>query len=74
MSSNKKVIAGQYVSDDGFKIDGSFPNGNFFSQDGIYPSAIGQAVIANEFIKVINKKFQTQIPLINLTVYSKMIF
>lgn len=67
----KKVIAGQYISEDGFKIDASFPNGNFFSQDGIYPSAIGQAVIANELIKVINKKYQTQIPLINLTTYSK---
>ncbi len=58
-----------YVSADGFKIDGS-PKGNFFSADGIYPTAIGQAVIANEVIKSINATYKSSIPLINLKDYS----
>lgn len=67
----EKVLNGTYVSEDGFKIDPSFPKGNFFSQDGIYPSAIGQAVIANEVIKVMNRAYKTNIPLINLTQYAR---
>lgn len=67
----ENVLNGQYVSEDGFKIDPSFPKGNFFSQDGIYPSAIGQAVIANEVIKVMNSAYKTNIPLINLTAYAR---
>ena len=67
----ERILNGQYVSEDGFKIDPSFPKGNFFSQDGIYPSAIGQAVIANEVIKVMNKAYQTKIPLINITEFAR---
>ncbi|MCF0054141.1 hypothetical protein [Dyadobacter sp. CY356] len=66
----KKILAGNYVSDDGFKIDPSYPNGNFFSADGIYPSAIGQAVLANEVIKVLNSSYRAQIPLINISNYA----
>ena len=66
----KKVLAGNYVSDDGFKIDPSYPNGNFFSSDGLYPSAIGQAVLANEVIKVLNATYHAQIPLINISNYA----
>jgi hypothetical protein len=67
----EKVLNGQYISEDGFKIDPSFPKGNFFSQDGIYPSAIGQAVIANEVIKVMNKSYNSKIPLINITEFAR---
>lgn len=62
----KKIMNRQYTAEDGLFIDPSFPNGNFFSQDGIYPSAIGSAVIANETIKVINQAYKTNIPLINI--------
>ncbi len=67
----EKVLNGQYISEDGFKIDPSFPKGNFFSQDGLYPSAIGQAIIANEIIKVINKSYSSKIPLINITAFAR---
>ena len=67
----EKILNGQYVSEDGFRIDPSFPKGNFFSQDGIYPSAIGQAVIANEVIKVMNQSYKTKIPLINITEFAR---
>lgn len=61
-----KIIAGEYTTHDGVKIDPSYPNGNFFSSDGIHPTKIGQAVIANEFIKVINLNYQSQIPFVSI--------
>jgi len=67
-----KIHSNTYVSSDGFKIDGS-PKGNFFSGDGIYPSALGQAVIANEVIKAINSTYNSNIQLINLNDYSKLV-
>ena len=64
-----QIHANTYLSLDGLRIDGS-PKGNFFSSDGIYPTAIGQAVIANEVIKAINTTYKSSIPLINLKDYS----
>jgi len=63
----KKIQAGGYVTDDGLKIDPSYPGGNFFSADGIFPTAVGQAVIANEFIKTFNKHYGTTIELIRVS-------
>jgi hypothetical protein len=60
-----KILAGGYVTEDGVKVDASYPKGNFFSSDGIYPTAFGQAIIANEVIKTINNFYKTNIPLIN---------
>lgn len=62
----KEILSGNYTSHDGVKIDPSFPNGNFFSSDGINPSALGQAVIANEWINVFNKSYKSSIPLISI--------
>ncbi len=67
-----QIHINQYVSADGFKIDGG-TRGNFFSADGIYPTAIGQAVIANEVIKAINQTYNASIPQINLQAYSKFV-
>jgi hypothetical protein len=60
----KKVLAGEFTTDDGIRVDPSWSNGNFFSSDGIYPTAFGQAIIANEVIKVLNITYKTEIPLI----------
>ncbi len=59
-----KILKGEYTTDDGIRVDGSYPKGNFFSADGIYPTAFGQAVIANEAIKAINAHYKMEIPLI----------
>lgn len=67
-----QINANAYISNDGFKVTGG-GRGNFFSSDGIYPSAIGQAVIANEVIKSINTTYKSSIPLINLNDYSKLV-
>jgi GDSL-like Lipase/Acylhydrolase len=67
----KRIPAGQYITDDGLKIDPSFPGGNFFSGDGLHPSALGQAVLANEWIRAINGYYGTRIPLIATTTFAQ---
>lgn len=66
----KKILAKEYTTQDGLFIDPAFPDGNFFSSDGLYPSAIGNAVIANEVINEINKKYGTTIPVINVSAFA----
>ena len=61
----KQIHQGTYIAEGGIAIDGK-PSGNFFSSDGTYPTALGQAVIANEVIKSINSTYQTRIPLLNV--------
>ncbi|AXE19175.1 hypothetical protein DR864_16150 [Runella rosea] len=61
----KRILAGNYVTDDGVAVSPAWPkNGNFFSADGIYPTAFGQAVIANEVIKTLNRHYGLEIPLL----------
>jgi hypothetical protein len=67
----KSIFKGGYLTTDGIKVDASYPNGNFFSADGIYPSAFGQAVIANEFIKSINAFYGSKIPYISTKSFLK---
>jgi len=67
-----EIHRGSYRTDDGVQITGSL-NGNFFSSDGIYPTHLGQVVIANEVIKAINTTYKSQIPLINVSELSKII-
>lgn len=66
----RQIHQGTYTTADGLKIDGS-PKGNFFSSDGTYPTAIGQAVIANEVIKSLNSTYQSRIPVINVREFSQ---
>lgn len=63
----EKILKGTFITDDGVKIDPSYPKGNFFSEDGIHPTAIGQGVITNEFIKTINSFYKSNIPLIKIS-------
>ncbi|MCE7043824.1 hypothetical protein [Dyadobacter sp. CY312] len=68
----KRIYEGDFKSKDGYLIDGGV-NGNFFSSDGIYPSSIGNAVIANEAIEVLNDTFNAKIKLIDITQFVKII-
>ncbi|MCA0230961.1 MAG: hypothetical protein LCH91_10895 [Bacteroidetes bacterium] len=61
----KRIQAGSYVTDDGIAVNPAWPRGgNFFSADGVYPTAFGQAVITNEVIKTLNKHYGLQIQLL----------
>ncbi len=57
---DKVLSAEGTVSDDGVRVTAM----EFFSLDGMYPSAIGQAMIANEVIRTINRAYDMDIPLI----------
>ncbi|PJA97043.1 MAG: hypothetical protein CO129_03220 [Ignavibacteriales bacterium CG_4_9_14_3_um_filter_34_10] len=52
---------------DGVPFSTTFLSGNLFSLDGVHPTSQGYAVVANEFIKVINTKFGGKLPLINVS-------
>lgn len=41
--------------------------GGFYSLDGVYPGALGQAAIANEFLTFVNREFGTDTPLLPLS-------
>jgi lysophospholipase L1-like esterase len=45
----------------------TFVTGGLFSLDGVHPTNQGQAIIANEFIKVINSKFNAKFPLVDVS-------
>jgi lysophospholipase L1-like esterase len=61
----EQISNGTYIADDGRKVTDK----EFFSSDGLYPSAYGQALIANECIKTINSFYKTTIPLIKTDYY-----
>lgn len=44
-----------------------FVTGGLFSLDGVHPTSQGQGIIANEFIKVINAKFNANIPMVDVS-------
>ncbi len=52
---------------DGLTFSTTFVSGGLFSLDGVHPTSRGQGIIANEFIKVINAKWGTSIPLVNVS-------
>ena len=52
---------------DGLEFSNNYVEGGIFSLDGVHPTSQGQAILANEFIKVINSKFGGNVPLINVS-------
>jgi len=54
---------------DGINFTTEYVSGNTFSLDGVHPTTQGYAVIANEFINTLNKKFDSNIPTVNVSTY-----
>ena len=52
---------------DGIKFTTAYITGNTFGLDGVHPTTRGYGVIANEFINVINTKFNAAIPKVNVS-------
>lgn len=50
----------------GIKFSTTFVTGGLFSLDGIHPTSQGNAIIANEFLKAINGKFNANFKLIDI--------
>ncbi|MBK7867394.1 MAG: hypothetical protein IPJ75_10640 [Ignavibacteriales bacterium] len=64
-------IALAYFTSGGYVVDGVkftpvFVTGNLFSLDGVHPTSQAHAVVANEFIKTINEKYNAKISMINV--------
>jgi hypothetical protein len=60
------------VKAQGYLIQGeiystAYITGGLFSLDGVHPSSRGHAIIANEFIKVMNARLGMSIPLVDLS-------
>ena len=51
----------------GIDFKTTFVEGGIFGLDGVHPTSQGYGIVANEFIKVINSKFNANIPLINVS-------
>jgi len=58
----------------GVNFSTQFVTGGAFSLDGIHLNSKGNALLANEFIKVINQYFGANIPGINANAYNGVKF
>lgn len=54
------------ITVNGIRFTTQYVTGGLFSLDGVHPTNRGYAIVANEFIKVINQKWGANIPLINV--------
>lgn len=59
---------------DGVKYTAKFITGGTFSLDGVHPLGRGYAIIANEFLKAINSKYKSNLPMINPNSYTGVKF
>lgn len=65
----RKVIFGEFVDNNGVTVDPSYPDGNFFSSDGVSLTALGNAIITNETIKEVNSGYGSKVPLLNTKLF-----
>ncbi|WP_316842907.1 SGNH/GDSL hydrolase family protein [Pedobacter gandavensis] len=63
----KEYGAGKVVN--GVPVSSAYITGNLFSLDGIHLTPMGYAMIGNEFIKSINAKYGSSIPIVDITRY-----
>jgi hypothetical protein len=67
-----KVKAGIFYN--GIGMNAQFVSGGTFSLDGVHLTPIGNALLANEFIKAINAKYGSAIPRIDATGFKGVSF
>lgn len=51
----------------GEKYTADYISGGLFSLDGVHPSSRGYAIVANEFIKIMNSKYGMSVPYVDLS-------
>lgn len=66
----EEINKASYYTHDGILVDSSV-DGNLYSSDGLYPTAFGHAIIANECIRTLNKYYKLNVPLVPTQVYLK---
>jgi len=62
------------ITYNGITLNTEFVSGGAFSLDGVHLTPIGNAMLANEFIKSINITYKSTLPLIDATKYSGVKF
>ncbi len=67
-----KLNAG--ITQSGIDLSSEFVSGGFFSLDGLHPNPRGQAMLANEYISVINENFKASIAPYNIGMFQGAIF
>jgi hypothetical protein len=68
----KSAITG--LTFDGIDVSTTFVSGGAFSLDGVHLTPLGNALLANEFIRSINAKYGSTIPLLDVTKYHGVVF
>ena len=63
----KEFGAGKVVN--GETVSAAYITGNLFSLDGIHLTPKGYAIVANEFIKSINREYNSTIPIVDVAKY-----
>ncbi|MGI4750148.1 MAG: hypothetical protein ACRYFB_05910 [Janthinobacterium lividum] len=58
------------IIQDGVTLNNNFISGGFFSLDGIHFTPRGNAYVADEIIKVINAKYGSNVPALNISSYN----
>lgn len=59
---------------DGVSLNSNYISGGIFSLDGVHLTPRGYAIVANEFIKAINSKYGSSIPLVSVSNYNGVKF
>ena len=60
--------------EDGIFLDSQYISGGIFSLDGVHLTPRGYAIVANEFIKAINAKYGSTVPIADITQYHSILF
>ncbi|MGA9212328.1 G-D-S-L family lipolytic protein [Kaistella sp.] len=77
VDANAKMVELNSVSGiqfDGVKYTAKFVTGGTFSLDGVHLTGRGYAIVANEFLRVINQKYKSTLPMVNINNYQGVTF
>lgn len=77
VNANAKMVelnSASGIQFDGVKYSAKFVTGGTFSLDGVHLTGRGYAVVANEFLKAINYKYKSNLPMVNPNSYSGVTF
>lgn len=70
----QELSANSGIQWDGVKYTATFVTGGAFSLDGVHLTGRGYGIVANEFIKAINKTYKSNLPFVNPNQYSGVTF
>lgn len=57
------------ITQGGTSVNASYPNGNFYSLDAIHPTPRGNALLANELVKIVNSTHGAMLRTLDIGLY-----